>query len=77
MGKPLCPLCQGVTTPCYLVLGAGGAGYIHQCHGMEKNLIGASVRGSDITARVCVECGYIMAFANDPAPFKEEVDQTY
>lgn len=71
MMKIQCPLCQGITTPCYVV----EQGHLNSCHGMEKNLLGASVHISKITARVCVGCGYIMLFADNPAIFQVEVDK--
>ncbi len=42
---------------------------------MEKNLWGASVHISNITACVCVVCGYIMLFADNPALFQVEIDK--
>lgn len=72
MTKIQCPLCQGDTTPCYVI--AGKTPYWH-CHGMEKNWLRESIRQCSSKMRVCVQCGYIMLFADNPAIFQVEVDK--
>jgi hypothetical protein len=59
-----------LTTPCYLV----GEHALRECHGLEKNL-GFSRNTSKLQARVCVECGYVMLFAQRPGVFRAEAER--
>ena len=66
---PRCPLCQGETTPCIVVTAGGN---VHECHGTEKGALGTSRNRCRVSNRVCVDCGYILLFADTPGIFRAE-----
>ncbi|MGV3720669.1 MAG: hypothetical protein ACO1SX_07140 [Actinomycetota bacterium] len=66
MANPTCALCQGDTAPCSVL-------QVLECHGRVKQRMGVSKIRCGVAARVCVECGYLMFFAETPRPFRQEI----
>jgi len=56
---------------CYVV--ASDSNHLYQCHGSRKSVLGISVHACPITARVCVDCGHILLFADSPGVFRPEL----
>jgi len=80
MSERHCPLCRGATTPCDLFDSVGSARFPKTAWGMERPgflelTTTPRKRQSPVTQHVCVECGFIMAFAETPAVFRAELGE--
>lgn len=67
-----CPLCGAQTAPGYLMSGSANA-HVGEFHGRHRNMHGVSVRKTKVEARMCMSCGYVMAFAINPNALDIEV----
>lgn len=66
MTAPICALCRGETASCDVL-------QVLECHGKKKQRMGVAQVRCRVAARVCVECGYLMFFAETPRPFRQEI----
>jgi len=67
MAKQSCPLCAGPVAQCSVVT-------VLECHGRERNRLGAAKHRSTISSRVCTDCGYLQFFADIPRQFRAEIE---
>ena len=68
-----CIVCGGTLHGCYQVHPVvRGRSHVQECHGLEKDGFGYSVRKSPIQQFLCTSCGYMMAFVRTPEMFAQD-----